>query len=174
MKRLALIGLIVVWAGCGSTAPARTIDLPPPPRHVITACHHEPEPVPASCVPADARGRLLEDDHDAGLRLWEACEDGDGVVDGSYVGERVGNGRDEPTAIEARFKAHQQDVWKLGVIDAFFGRCSGATGGGCIRLAFQQPNEDVPAVAADLLRIFATDEDVCLPFRIDTGVDRAR
>jgi len=165
--------LLIFVAACGPATPVRTIDLPPPAPHRIRACEHAPEPVPSSCVPSEARGRLLKDDHDAGLRIWQACEGGDGVVDGSYVGERVGNGRDEPATIEAAFKAHQKDVWKLGVADAYFGTCyGGADGGGCIRLAFRESNEDVPAVAADLLKIFATQEDVCLPFRIDTGVTK--
>jgi hypothetical protein len=130
---------------------------------------HDAEPVPASCIEAAARGKLLKDDHDAGIRIWQACEKGV-IVDGDYVGEHVGNARRDRAELTSLLDAHHKDVWTTGVIRADVRTCGGTDASRCIAVGYQNSHEDVPAVTARLVGIFATNEDVCLPFRIDTGV----
>jgi hypothetical protein len=160
--------VFVLLAAC-SSAPAKPAA---PVTPAGRACVHGAEPVPASCVAAATRGKLLKDDHDAGLRIWQACEGG-AIVDGAYVAERVGNGHNARAENLALFQAHQKDVLRTGAIRADYAAC-GTDGGddGCIRAWYEPANEDVPGVTKDLLAIFATPDegDVCLPFRIDTGV----
>ena len=162
MKRIAFVAL----AAC-SSAPAKIAGPPPP---AGRACVHGAEPVPASCIASATRGKLLKDDHDAGLRIWQAC-DGGAIVDGAYVAERVGNGHNTRADNLALFQAHQKDVLHTGAIRADYASCGADAGDeGCIRVEYEPANEDVPGVMKDLLAVFATNEDVCLPFRIDTGV----
>ena len=167
MTRLALIAIAL--AGCGHAAPAPAPAKPPAVRR---ACVHAAEPVPSSCIRASARGTLLKDDHDAGLRIWQACDAGF-VVDGAYVGERVGNGRNPREANTALFQAHTQEILQTGAVDGDYAACGGDAADhddGCIVVRYQPVNEDVPGVMRDLLHVFATNEDLCLPFRIETGV----
>jgi hypothetical protein len=162
--------LAIALAACGHAAPTAAPATSAPARR---PCVHEAvEPVPASCIRASARGKLLKDDKDAGLRIWQACE-GDAILAGSYVGERVGNGRNTGDQNLALLQAHRNDVMHTGAITSGYGVCGGDAGpgdDGCIQVGYQPANEDVPAVMRDLVGIFATGEDVCLPFRIDTGV----
>jgi hypothetical protein len=169
----AAILLCAAAIGCGghAAAPASAPASAAPARR---ACVHGAEPVPASCLRASARGKVLKDDAQTGLRIYQAC-DGDHVIDGSYVAEHVGNGRKTRAEMIELVKAHQADLRTLGVLQSAFASCGGAgdetaDDAGCVQVGFQAPNEDVPAVATDLMRIFGDAGDVCIGFRIDTGV----
>jgi len=178
MRQVGLCALLL--AACGSTSSSSgsgsTTSGAAPARR---ACPHEAsEPVPSSCIRASARGKLLKDDHAGGVRIWQACER-DLIVDGAFVLERVGNGRDTSDQLAALATQHAKDLWKLGASQSAFGGCGGAPGdapdgpehdAGCIELGFTAHNQDVPGTADDLMRVFATAEDLCIPFRIDTGV----
>jgi hypothetical protein len=168
MRRLAF----VVMIGCGhgaSSGPAPASGSGSGAALPKRPCVHAAEPVPASCIAAAARGKVLKDDAAAGLRIYQACE-AESVVEGAYVAERVGNGRKTRAEMIELEKAHQKELWGLGIIQTSFAACgTSADDGGCIEVGFKQPNEDVPAVAADLARIFDLG-DVCVAFRIDTGV----
>jgi hypothetical protein len=157
---------LIFLAACGSsTAPVATPAAP-----VGRPCVHEAEPVPASCIDASARGKLLKDDHDNGVRIWQACAGGV-IIEGDYAAEKVGNARNDREELTTLLDAHRKDVWATGVISADVRACGGAGDPSrCIDVAYQSSREDVPAVMARLAKIFATDQDVCVPFRIDTGV----
>ena len=164
MKTLVLLALAL--AACGaSSAPAAVKPAAPAGR----PCVHEAEPVPASCIEPSARGKLLEDDHDAGVRIWQACAGGV-VVDGDYVAEKVGNAQHDRADLTATLDAHHKDVWGTGVIRADVRACGGDGASRCIGVGYQDAHEDVPAVTARLATIFGTQTDECIPFRIDTGV----
>ena len=162
MKR----AVFVLLAACAGSPPAKAPVSAPAGR----ACVHGAEPVPASCIAPATRGKLLKDDHDAGLRIWQACEGG-AIVEGAYVAERVGNGRNTRDQNLALFQAHAKDVLHTGAVSADYASCGDGSDEGCIRIEYEPANEDVPGVMKDLLAVFATNEDVCLPFRIDTGVN---
>jgi hypothetical protein len=157
---------LIFLAACGASAPAPAAK---PAAPAGRPCVHEAEPVPASCVEASARGKLLKDDHDAGVRIWQVCERGV-IVDGDYVAEKVGNAQRDRAELTSSLDAHRKEVWGIGVIRADVRACGGDGASRCIGVGFQNPREDVPAVTGNLAKIFATNEDVCVPFRIDTGV----
>ena len=171
------VGLGLALAACGRPAgpAAGGAVTAPPPGPARRPCPAAAAVDPPSCVRAAVRGRLLKDDPDAHLRIYQAC-DGGFVTTGSYVAERVGRARPTADQVRALLDAHRREVVALAPIQTSYGACGpGANAGadadaGCIEVGFQEANEDVPSVAADLVRIFATSDDVCVGFRIDTGV----
>ena len=102
------------------------------------------------------------------MRIFQACAGGF-VVDGTYLAERVGAGPAPADRLHALLDDHQRDVMKLAAVEAEVAPC-GPGAGDCIEVGFQEANEDVPSVTADLATIFADAGDACVPFRIVTGV----
>jgi len=167
-RGLALAGLIAA-GGCGKPAgPVAAPVAAAPAAPARRACPTPPAVDPPSCLAASVRGRLLKDDPAAHLRIFQACGGGY-VTEGAYLAERLGATPATADQLHALLGAHRLEVVKLAPVQIDVAPC-GPGGGDCIEVGFQEANEDVPAVAADLARIFADAGDACVGFRIDTGV----
>jgi hypothetical protein len=168
VRRAIAAGLLIAAGACGPARPAAAPAAAAPAGPARRACPAASAVDPPSCVAAAVRGRTLKDDPAAHVRIFQACAGGR-VVDGTYLAERVGAGPATGDRLHALLDAHQREVMELAAVETAVEPC-GPGAGDCIEVGFQEANEDVPSVAADLARIFADAGDACVPFRIVTSV----
>ena len=196
MRRRLVLGLALIAAtGCAG-APAQRRPVPeatcPALRFPVFAETEDPCAAtdvggagePPSCVPQRSRGRLLVQDDDLGLRVFQACRDQPSAERGRTVDvdprrvmvERMGRRPADPHELAVAADRLPRRGSRHGVTD--IDACPGTGGphrdrraGLCVTVLL--PDRDLPAVLRMLSSALRDVGDACLPLTVELGVPPA-